>query len=117
MKSKGLLFAGIVLLVIGILFRKVLYFEITGLVLILTGVTMKTIYIINKARSGEYKPGSELIYLFLGLTIFLSGLYLKSIQYNPINPGILIGTGIVLKVIFIFLFIKKVRVNREGLTG
>ena len=115
MKSKALLFIGIVLLITGILLRKVFYFDVTGLILLLSGVLMKTIYIILKVRSGEYQPGSELIYLFTGLTLFLSGLYMKSISFDSVNPGLLIGTGITLKIIFIMLFVKKVRKYREGL--
>lgn len=115
MKSKALLFIGIGMLIIGILLRKVFYFEITGLILILTGVLMKTVYIIAKAKSGEYKPGTELIYLFAGLTLFMTGLYLRSIHYDMINPVLMIGTGISLKVLFIVLFIKKTRQNRKGL--
>lgn len=115
MKSKGTLFVGIAMLVIGIFLRKVLYFDLLGLILILTGVLMKTIYIISKARSGEYNPGSELFYLIIGLIIFLTGIYLRSIQYNSVNPIFFIGLGLTLKVIFIVLFIRKVRLHREGL--
>ena len=115
MKSKALLFIGIAMLITGILFRKIFSFEITGLILILTGVLMKTVYIIMKARSGEYMPGSELVFLFTGLGLFLSGLYLRSISFDYINPALMIVTGITLKVIFILLFVKKVRQNREGL--
>lgn len=115
MKSKALLFVGIGMLITGILLRKAFNLEISGLILILLGVVMKTVYIVSKARSGEYQPGRELIYLFTGLALFLSGLYLKSTPYDSINPVFFIGTGITLKVIFIILFIKKVRRNQEGL--
>ena len=76
MKSKWTLFSGIILLIIGILLRKATSFEVFGLVLILVGVLFKTYYIISKARSGEYAPGKELFFLFIGLGLFLSGLYM-----------------------------------------
>ena len=99
MESKALLFTGIGMLIVGILLRKLFNFEISGLILILTGVLMKTVYIVSKARSGAYKPGSELIYLLTGLSLFLSGLYLRSIAFESINPTFLIVSGIVLKVL------------------
>ena len=108
MKSKKLLFLGIALLIVGIVFRKLTDMTVLGLILILTGVTLKTIYIVAKAKSGEYKPGKELISLFLGLILFLTGLVLNA--KNPgLFPGLLIGTGLSLKVIFIIIFIKKTR--------
>lgn len=108
MKSKKLLFLGIILLVGGIMFRKLTDMTGMGLLLILTGVACKTIYIIAKAKSGEYKPGQELIWLILGLFLFLSGLILKA--NNPgLFSGLIIGIGLSLKVAFIIIFIKKTR--------
>lgn len=108
MKSKWTLFLGIILLSAGIILRKATEFEITGLAVILIGVLFKTYYIISKARSGEYKPGYELVFLFVGLIMFLTGLYLRS-QEPPFNPAYLIFSGISLKVVFIILFIIKTR--------
>ena len=78
MQSKKLLFIGIALLVLGIVLRKFTDMTGLGLSMILIGVGCKTIYIIAKAKSGEYKPGKELIWLFLGLALFLAGLVIKS---------------------------------------
>jgi threonine/homoserine efflux transporter RhtA len=111
MTKKSLLFIGIFLLIIGILIRKLSDLDILGLILILTGVACKTIYIIAKVKSGEYKPGKELIWLFLGLALFLTGLVLK---WN--SPGIisnaLIVSGLSLKLLFILIFIRKVKVHK-----
>ncbi|WP_282136400.1 hypothetical protein [Seonamhaeicola maritimus] len=114
MKSKSLLFAGIILLLIGILIRKMTQMELMGLLLIIIGVTCKTVYIIKKAKSGEYKPGKELLLLILGLVLFLTGLYFKSLEHPIINPIYLIITGIVLKVSFIIRFIQIVRSEKTG---
>lgn len=113
MKSKFLLFTGIFLLVLGIVFRKITSLEVFGLFLIISGVLCKTIYIIAKAKSGEYKPGKELIFLFTGLLLFLSGLYLRSHPQNLINPLYLIITGLILKIIFVFRFIYLIRSNNK----
>ena len=109
MTSKALLFTGIILLVIGILLRKMTQLDAFGLSLIIIGVTCKSIYIIKKARHSEYKPGKELIFLVAGLLLFFTGLYLKSIEQNLIKPIYLIVVGITLKIIFIIRFIQIVK--------
>ena len=111
MKSKKLLFIGIMLLILGIVFRK--YTDMTGLGLsmILIGVACKTIYIIAKAKSGEYKPGKELIWLFLGLALFLTGLVLKSNSPGMIASALIVS-GLSLKLLFILIFIRKVKTHK-----
>jgi threonine/homoserine efflux transporter RhtA len=113
MKSKSLLFTGIILLVIGILLRKMTQMDVTGLAAIITGVTCKLIYIVSKARSGEYKPGTELYILAFGLLLFFTGLYLRGIEQNLIKPIYLIVLGITLKIIFIIKFILIIRSNKK----
>jgi len=105
------LFTGIILLIFGIVVRKMTSYELSGLALILFGVFLKTLYIIAKARSGEYKPGRELFFLFIGLGLFFSGIYLRSLQPGMTGP-ILMITGIILKIIFIVLFVRNVKSNQ-----
>ena len=111
MHSKKLLFIGIALLIIGIVFRKFTDMTGLGLSMILIGVGCKTIYIIAKAKSGEYKPGKELIWLFLGLALFLTGLVLKSNSPGMIST-VLIISGLILKLLFILIFIRKVKAHK-----
>ena len=106
--SKSILFLGIILLVVGILVRKLSAYPSLGLLILLTGVGLKTYYIIAKVKTGEYKPGKELWFLFVGLCLFLSGLYLRGKDLF-IDPSFLIVLGIGLKVVFIIRFIQKVR--------
>ena len=113
MKSKLLLFTGIILLVVGILVRKITAFDVIGLTTIITGVTCKLIYIVSKIKSGEYKPGTELFILATGLLLFFTGQYLKNIDQNLINPIYLIVLGIILKIVFIFRFIQIVRASKK----
>jgi len=113
MKSKAFLFIGIFLLIVGIIFRKMTPYEALGLVLIIIGVLCKTVYIISKARSGEYVPGNELVFLGIGLLLFLSGLYMRSLEQNLIDPTYLIATGIGLKLFFIIRFIQIVRLTKN----
>ena len=113
MKSKKLLFAGIALLLIGILIKNLLVLNVLGLVFISIGVLCKTIYIVSKALSGEYKPGNELVYLALGLGLFFTGLYLKKLDDPLINPVYLLAVGGSLKVLFIILFIRSVKRTQQ----
>ena len=106
MNSKILLFSGIVLLILGILLRKMTELEIIGLILIIIGVTCKSTFIVLKARTGEYRPGKELFALALGLSLFFAGLYLRGSEQNLINPLYLIISGITLKLVFVVRFIQ-----------
>ena len=112
MKSKWTLFAGIILLVAGIVLRNLTEMDMAAVSLIVLGVLFKTYYIVRMARSGEYKPGYELYFLFAGLGMFLSGLYLKS-QNPSVIAGLLIFTGILLKTSFIVIFIVRLRAARK----
>jgi hypothetical protein len=113
MKSKGLLFIGIILLVSGIVLKKSTQMNALGLTLIITGVTLKSIYILSKVRSGEYKPGREVIFLIVGLILFFTGLYLRNINQALIKPIYLIGVGITFKIIFIIRFIQIVKSKKK----
>lgn len=112
MKSKWTLFSGIILLVAGIVLRNLTEMDLAAVSLIVLGVLFKTYYIVRMARSGEYKPGYELYFLFAGLGMFLSGLYLKS-QNPSVLAGLLIFTGILLKTAFIVIFIVRLRAARK----
>ena len=106
---KPILFVGILVLIAGILTRRLLDMQVLGLVLILSGVALKTYYIIAKARTGEYKPGSELWFLFVGLALFLTGIYARAQGLSDLKPVLWMVTGISLKVIFIVRFIQLTR--------
>lgn len=112
MKKKWILFAGILLLIAGIVLRKMTEWDFAAVSLIVMGLLFKTYYIVRMARSGEYKPGYELYFLFAGLGMFLSGLYLKS-QNPSVFAGLLVITGILLKTVFIVIFIIRIRAVRK----
>ena len=113
MKSKVLLFIGIILLVAGIILKKMTQMDALGLTSIIIGVTFKSIYILAKVRSGEYKPGKELIFLVAGLLFFLTGLYLRGNEQTLIKPIYLIVLGITLKITFIIRFIQIVQSGKK----
>jgi len=113
MNSKALLFIGIILLIAGIMLRKLSQMDTLGLGLIITGVTLKAIYILLKVKSGEYKPGKELIFLVVGLLLLFMGLYLRNINQTLIRPIYLIVFGITLKIIFIIRFIQIIKSGKK----
>ena len=112
-KLKLLLFIGIILLIVGIILKKTTQMNTLGLVFIISGVTFKTIYIFLKVKSGEYKPGKELMFLVIGLLLFLTGLYLRNINYTLIKSIYFIAVGIALKITFIIRFIQIVKSNKK----
>lgn len=108
MNLKWVLFSGILLLTMGVVLRMFTEQRSVAILLIITGVLFKTFYIISKARSGEYQVGYELVFLFLGLTLFFSGLYFR--VHRPDYPFLfLMVSGLILKIVYIILFIVKVR--------
>ena len=112
MKLKFVLFAGILLLTTGIILRMITDTGFSAIILIIVGVVLKTYYIIGKARSGEYKPGYELVFLFVGLTLFFSGLYFR--VHTPSYPYVLLMvSGLIFKIVYIAFFIVKVSVHRK----
>lgn len=112
MSKKIFLFAGILLLVIGILTRSLIDYTAIGLILILTGVFLKTYYIIMLVIKRMYRPGRELIVLAVGLGLFLTGLYVKRNYQEQDFSIYLIVLGLFLKIMFIIAFIKKVKNKR-----
>ena len=112
MRSKWILFTGIILLSLGILLKKFSDINITAVVLIVAGVLFKIYYIIQKARHGEYKPSYELLFLTVGLLLFATGTYLKTHE-PPFNPSFLIIPGILFKITFIVLVIINIKMLRK----
>ena len=108
MKQKWPIFAGILFLTLGIIFRMMhmksgLYVPFFAL-----GGTLKTYYLGTIIRHGKYKPGWELLSLIVGLTIFFTGVILKN-SYHSENYLYWMAVGLALKVLFVILFILKIK--------
>ncbi len=60
--------------------------------------------------NNEYKPGYELVVLYFGLSLFFCGLFIKN---NCIwdYAYLLIYCGVLFKIIFVVLFVRKLRKN------
>ena len=112
MKSKWILFLGIALLSLGIVLKKFGNYSIEPVILIIVGVLCKIYYIIQKAKSGEYKPGIELLFLIIGLLLFASGTYLKNTE-PTFMASFLADLGILFKITFIIMVIINIRSHRK----
>lgn len=108
MKSKWILYFGILLLLSGLFFKTFSSIPLIPFLLILSGISFKLIYMFIKIFSGEYKPGFELIFLAIGLLLFIGSYQLQNYNYL-IKPVFLKSLGICFKIVFIIVFIIKVR--------
>jgi low temperature requirement protein LtrA len=110
MTKKWPLYTGLSLLALGITLKASTSLALYPLLIILTGVGLKVLYIILKIIRKEYKPGLEMVTLFFGLALFLTGVFF--FESGLINHGASIAlkiTGITLKTTFVLLFIRKTR--------
>ncbi len=108
MKSKLLLFIGVILLIAGIVLKKSTELVFLAIALIVIGVSLKAWYIIGKAKSGAYKPGYELGFVALGLALLFTGIYFRG-DLPVFHTSFLMGVGIALKIVFVILFVIKVK--------
>lgn len=74
------------------------------------GVLSKLSYLLKMLINKEYKPGYELLVLYSGLAIFFSGIFIKN-QDVWDYAFLLIYCGIIFKITFVFLFVRKLRKN------
>lgn len=108
MNSKITLFIGIFFLIAGILLKKTTELFFLAIALMVIGVLLKTFYIVAKAKSGAYKPGYELGFVFVGLLLLFSAIYFRE-ELSKFYYAFLIGSGIGLKIAFVILFIIQVK--------
>lgn len=108
MKSKVLIYAGILLILSGLAINLLTSYDILSWGLILGGAMCKISYLVIKMTNGSYRPGFELLLLLSGLTIFFLGKYNGIRSMEQYNDWFII-TGITLKIAFVILFIRKIR--------
>lgn len=112
MNSKILLYSGIGILAIGIIVRYLSSYTNAGLALIVSGVLLKLIYISIAIIKGRYKPGKEFLLLIIGLLLLFLGLWHK-LNVNTMVGYWMVSVAVLLKVIFIILFIKKTKAREQ----
>ncbi|MCF8361323.1 MAG: hypothetical protein K9G70_01735 [Prolixibacteraceae bacterium] len=110
MTKKWPFYTGLSILALGITLKASTSLALYPLLIILTGVGLKVLYITLKIIRKEYKPGLEMVALICGLGFFLAGEFF--FDSGLINHGASIAlkiTGITLKTTFVLLFIHKTR--------
>ncbi len=112
MVKKWPLLVGILFLVPGVLLRIFSDINMWPVLIIVTGAFFKIYYIIRKIIAGEYKPGYEMIILYIGLIMFFTGVFLRN-HHSSFNHMFLMIPGICCKLFFIFMFIKKSRIKKQ----
>lgn len=111
MKPKHLIIVGIVLLVSGIVARFVWNDSFFPILMMISGTMCKLIFIVVSIRNKTYKPGKEMFLLYLGLCVFFTGLYFK--RHGVDMAPLLMSMGIVMKLLFVILFIKKFKAAKQ----
>lgn len=110
MDSKTPLLAGLILIFSGAVIKYYTTSDLWPNAMIFAGVANKLWFIFLMLTTGRYRPGKELVFLILGLAVFLSGLWLRSVPCTSvIQPVALIILGIVMKTTFVVLFIVKTK--------
>ncbi len=105
---KIFIYTGFFFLYLGVLTQNLSDAHFVGKILIFLGIGLKVFFLSLKIKYSAYKSGIELIFLFLGLTLFLSGLYLAE-KIGISNKLFLIIPGISLKALFIIILVKKIK--------
>jgi hypothetical protein len=111
MKQKWPIFAGILLLTLGIIFRFMQFDSGLYVPFFAVGGVLKLLYLVKIIAQGKYRPGLEMGLLILGLILFFLSLVLKN-NYNSDYYIYFLVPGITLKILFIVLFIYKLQ-NRK----
>ncbi len=79
------------------------------------GGTLKLLYMILGVRSGLVKLGPELILLVVGLSMIFAAVYFRKAEVYLALYGWFLAFGIVLKTLFVLLFIRRQKKYRKSL--
>jgi len=104
-RSKWKLFLGLVLLTLGIVLKLITDQDALAVAFIILGALLKVTHIVGMIKKHSYQPGIELAILVLGLSLFFIGLY---ICQDDSFARLFIICGLVLKTVFVVLFIRKI---------
>lgn len=107
MRKKILLYVGILLLVVGLILKFTVTSNFISYSFIIAGIALKLIYLIKSVVTKEVKLGGEMFLLIIGISFVLIGAHLKTTSnYFMLHP-VLITVGVVCKIIFVAVWIKK----------
>lgn len=108
-KIKLLLYTGLTLLTIGIVLRFVIGAGLIPSILIYAGIALKVSYILYIIFKRRFKPGVEMLFLLVGLSLVFSGSRLRGLEVNPYLITSMIVAGATLKLLFIIFLFRKLK--------
>ena len=110
-KEKWKLYLGAIIILVALVLR--IYFPEVQIInpMFFIGGGLKVWFLVGKIKDGGYKPGVELILLLIGLTMFFSGVYGRNHDWS-FSAYWLIIPGALFKLVFVFLFIRKLALNK-----
>ncbi|MCU4176377.1 hypothetical protein [Carboxylicivirga sp. N1Y90] len=108
-RVKSLLIVGGVFILTAIILRISGVSGILPVVLFSLGGLLKAIYLIIGIRSGRFKIGAEIVLLPIGVSLVLTGVFVKGSPELKHMYGWLIASGVLLKSTFLFLFFRRQR--------
>ncbi|MGQ1946932.1 hypothetical protein ACT3CD_07530 [Geofilum sp. OHC36d9] len=108
-KLKLLLYTGLVLLITGIIIRVTNGPGLLSNILIYSGITLKVSYLLTIIFKGWFKPGIELLFLLVGLSLVIGGGRLRVFDYHPYLITTMISLGVIFKMLFIVFLFRKLR--------
>ena|GEM_PF-5329046 len=108
MKRKVFLYIGIILLISGIALKSLTDYTVLAWLTVISGALAKIIYLVGRIKSRSYKPGYEMIMLYLGLSLFFIGMYIKT-SFIAEHRLLFIYIGIGFKILFVIIFAIKIK--------
>ncbi|WP_430811046.1 MULTISPECIES: hypothetical protein [unclassified Carboxylicivirga] len=114
-KIKYLIMLGGSLILLGIIFKIIGLGGPWAAISFSVGGTLKLLYLVLGTRSGLIKPGAEMGLLALGLVLIFAAVYLRKTEQVLYLYGWLLSAGILVKILFVILFIRKQKRYRKEL--
>ncbi|MBK3517539.1 hypothetical protein [Carboxylicivirga marina] len=114
-KIKYLIMVGGTLILLGIIFKVVGLEGPWAAISFGVGGTLKILYMILGVRSGLVKVGSEIALLIIGLALIFVAVYLRKTEQLLHMYAWLLTGGVVIKTLFVILFIRKQKRYRKEL--
>lgn len=109
---KAVFFTGLILIITGILLKISTPESWISSVLISLGGTAKILFLVLTLRKNKLRPGYEMLFLLAGLALVILGAQLRK---EPSTLAFALPatlSGLLLKITFILLFIRKLRSHR-----
>ncbi len=114
-KLKYLIMIGGTLILLGIILKVTAVVGPWAAICFSVGGALKLLYLILGVRSGQVKLGSEIVLLVVGLGLIFIAIYFRKTQQLLYLYGWFLSAGILIKTLFVVLFIRRQKRFRKEL--